>query len=266
MNQVVNDDPSFSSSNYGSFELHYDDHLQYRYSPFRQLFGKLIPVSLASFREYNTSITHSMNQMTVLTKNLEYLDVASASRQANRTFLFKEFIIHNGWVGFVSDVNFYNGFIINAWGFRKTQYQTTLLLLTFSLTSKSREHCVKEDDFKVDASPLGLSTAPLCYVDFNPYMDDTCPGGKKNLGVNTEEDRPLCGSYDDEFNNEGNIACDYRDKAFYNYIISYSEDQNYLVCKEIDQVDLARFTYGNITNIENPQGAFSYDFWFFTQS
>jgi hypothetical protein len=205
--------------------------------------------------------------MSVLSSNLEYLDTTVSTTQANRTFLFKEFIIHNDWVGFVSDVNFYNGFIINAWGFRKTQYQTTLLLLSFSLTSTIKEHCVKEDDFKMDASPLGLSNTSLCYVDFNPYMDDKCNGGKKYLKVDTVNDVASCDySYDDEFNNEGNIACDYRDKAFYNYIISYSEKKRYLYCNEIDQVDLARFTYGNITNIENPQGAFSYDFWFFTQS
>lgn len=131
--------------------------------------------------------------MTVLANNLVLQDLIS------HTFLFKDFIIHNKWLGFC----FYKGFIINACGFHKAHCQSTLLLLNFPLQSEFHENCVKENDFKLDSSPIGLSTNPLCYVDFNPYMHICGTSYKHPLRVTFENEARCDVNELEPFNIEG---------------------------------------------------------------
>ena len=251
---------------YGSYE-----EIQFQRQVYRSnLFGKWIPISIAAFKEYDTTISRSIIQMTVNYENLPYL----IPKNTIHTFLFQNFIIHKQWVGLLSDVTFYKGFIVNAFGFRKHHDQSDLLLVTFPLKSQYQSTCIQDSQLNSDtAVNLGI----VCAADFNPYMNftecanDTAeaannPDYDKNSGFIVESNQKANCDVDSThiFNIRGVPTCDYRDQHFYSYLFTLKEDA--IVCFKNERVDLARFNTGTIKNIVNVQTAFSIDFWFYTRS
>ena len=239
-------------------EISFNNELQFKFNSYREKYlGKWIPVSIATFREYDIKISRSMVQATI-----SYTNQVRSSPNVH-TFNFNNFTIHGGWIGLIGDICFYNGFIVNAWGFKKHSYQGELLIVEFPLKSTSKnESCIRDGDFLIESD---VSLGEKCIADYNPFFKH-CSNTNKELDVNLETQIAMClgGSSEYDFNVNNKITCDYRDYHFYNFLLE--ESQGRIVCFEFERVDLARFSSGTFEGIQNPQASFSIDFWFSTQS
>ena len=243
-------------------EISFDDEIQFRFKQYREkYFGKWIPISIATFREYDIKISRSIVQATISNENQKRLSTG----MNKHTFNFNNFTIHGGWIGLIGDVSFYNGFIVNAWGFKKHSYQGELLIVEIPLKSTNKnESCIKDGDLLLESD---ISLGENCFADYNPYFK-YCSDTNKQLSVNVEKQTAEClsesASSEYEFNLDKQITCDYRDYHFYNFLLE--EKDNKIECFEFERVDLARFSSGTFEDIQNPQASFSLDFWFSTQS
>jgi hypothetical protein len=105
---------STASPQYGALELYFNNELQFQSNSYLPLkFGSWVPISIAAYRQVNANLFPNMISMTVF---YDYLPILATSQSS---YPFSEFTMPKSWIGLISDITYYNYFMINAWGYMK---------------------------------------------------------------------------------------------------------------------------------------------------
>jgi hypothetical protein len=268
----------------GSLELYYDNRLQFQYQGFRNLkFGTWVPISISAYRETNVNIFPNMIHMTIDYTQMPILDSAMSN------YVVSEFTMPSTWIGLISDITFYNSFIISAWGFKKfdSDYQNNskYIISTFPMKSNISGQCLADSQLSSGTvSGLGV----ICVADYNPHwVTSTCGANIQNVYLDEDEVSKCvscnCSSSTTTaspaggrcLNNGGVCACEHKDPTWRASLphwtnnskaIGPANTNSLITCGSNYGLDFGRFNYGVIPNVYSPTTTFNMDFWFYSQS